>query len=206
MLTAWSLRSGASALADEKAPALAAPPTNRSPAEPEAKRDTDRLRRYGITLAQLGTKGSPADTSDIVEAETLFDVSVRQVGSAPRLRLRDLVTPVDETEATDAEALLEAARTAYQGHLQRGRIDPALGNDPEYLYRWSRRWLEAERALGRTKEKRVAAYTAHLERMRTLEARQKELVKQHLAARHALAEAKFFRIEAGQWLAQEKGR
>jgi hypothetical protein len=108
-------------------------------------------------------------------------------------------------DAKSGEALLEAAKTAYQGYLQRRQVDPTVA-DPEYLYRWSRRWLEAERVLGTTKEKRVAACAAHLERMRTLEAQQEEWAKKGFAAKYELVAAKFYRIEAEQWAAQEKGR
>jgi hypothetical protein len=108
-------------------------------------------------------------------------------------------------EVKSAEALLEAAKTAYEGYGQRARFDPSeAANDPERFYRWSRRWLEAERLLGDTKQKRLAAYTGHLERMRTLEAARQEAVKHGLASKVDLAAVRFYRVEAEQWLAAAK--
>src|SRR5262245_53567552 len=57
---------------------------------------------------------------------------------------------------------LEAAQKAFQAIRDDDR------GDPEVAYRWSCRWLEAERALSDTAEKRIAALQAHLERVRKI--------------------------------------
>ncbi len=49
--------------------------------------------------------------------------------------------------------------------------------DVEVLYRWSRRWMDGELAASKTKEDRVAATAAHLNRMKHLERAAAELVK-----------------------------
>jgi hypothetical protein len=100
-------------------------------------------------------------------------------------------------------ALLEAAKAAYEAYHKRRQVEPAA-SDPEYQYRWSRRWLEAERALADSKEKRLAAYRAHLERMQALAALQKQLVVNRFASKLELAAVGFYRIEAEQWLAEAK--
>jgi len=119
--------------------------------------------------------------------------------------LADEKSPVT-ADADSAKTLLEAAKTAYEGYFQRRQVDVAAPNDPEFAYRWSRRWLKSERALDNAKEKRVAATAAHLERMRKLEAFQEKLVEQHFASKLELAPVKFYRIEAQQWLAEAKAR
>ncbi|HLN27459.1 MAG TPA: hypothetical protein VK395_06920 [Gemmataceae bacterium] len=109
-------------------------------------------------------------------------------------------------DTSSAKALLEAAKTAYEGYFKRRQVDVAAPNDSEFAYRWSRRWLKSERALDNAKEKRIAASAAHLERMRKLEAFEEKLVEQHFASKLELAPVKFYRIEAEQWVAEAKAR
>jgi hypothetical protein len=103
------------------------------------------------------------------------------------------------------QALLEAAKTAYQGYTNRFQIEPTR-DDAEVMYRWSRRWLEAEHSLANAKDKRVAAYAGHLERMRTLEEVREKLVKDGFASKVDLAAVRFYRLEAERWLADAKER
>jgi len=109
-------------------------------------------------------------------------------------------------DANSAKALVEAAKGAYEIYFQRRAVDANAQNDPEYVYRWSRRWLEAGRALSMAKDKRVAAHTAHLERMRSLQATQEHLIKVAMAAPGDLPAVKFYRIEAEKWLADAKAQ
>jgi hypothetical protein len=108
-------------------------------------------------------------------------------------------------DATSGKALLEAARAAYEGYIKRRQNDVSQPSNPEYLYRWSRRWMEAELALGKDKTTRSSAYTAHLERMRKLEEFQEKRVQAGLASKFELPAVKFYRIEAEEWLAEAKG-
>lgn len=113
---------------------------------------------------------------------------------------------ITKVDVKSKQALLQAAKDAYEGMLKRRQTDPSVSNDVEYLYRWSRRWLEAERALGDAKDQRLSAYQAHNERMQWLDKLQQEMVNNGTASRHELASTKFFRIEAEQWLAEVKPR
>src|SRR5262245_36236919 len=66
-----------------------------------------------------------------------------------------------------AKARRDAARKAYEMHWVRLRTDTSA--DPEKLYTWSRRWMEAEQALREEKATERAAVQAHLDRMKQLE-------------------------------------
>lgn len=63
-----------------------------------------------------------------------------------------------------ALARLDAARRTYGQHARNLREGWVLTG--ELVYRWSRRWLEAEQALCKRPEDRIAACQAHVERMR----------------------------------------
>jgi hypothetical protein len=64
------------------------------------------------------------------------------------------------------KALVAEARKTYEQNAMRLRNLQNI--PPEHLYRWSRRWLEAQLALAETKEERVASLQSHLERMNNL--------------------------------------
>jgi hypothetical protein len=99
------------------------------------------------------------------------------------------------------QARLEAAREAYEGYSRQLGVDPA-GSNMDLLYQWSRRWMEAERALAPNKDKQSAASTAHRDRMRTWEAALMNSVQKGNAARFELAAVRFYRLEAEQWVAE----
>jgi hypothetical protein len=114
-------------------------------------------------------------------------------------------------DARSSEPLLEAAKTVYNGLIERWKIEtprnmPELDWDLEMLYRWSQRWLDAERALAKTKDKRVGAYVGHVERMRTWEAFIKRAAQGGAASKLEVAAVTFYRVEAEQWLAETKRR
>jgi hypothetical protein len=113
--------------------------------------------------------------------------------------------PSAAPDINSRRALLEAAKATYAAYLKRRQIE-VLAVDPEYLYRWSRRWLQAERALADSKNKRVAACAAHLERMRGLETLEDQMVRSAAAAPGDLHAVKFYRIEAEQLLAEAKAK
>jgi hypothetical protein len=102
-----------------------------------------------------------------------------------------------------AEAKFTAARKAYEAHW---KALPTGLSDPEKVYLWSRRVLEAQRALSPKKADRVAAAEAHLERMRDL---QKATVQRYKAGRNSFAEVAgtdFYLAEAQSGLAQAKAQ
>jgi hypothetical protein len=114
----------------------------------------------------------------------------------------------DAPEAVaNAKARAAAARKVYESLMARRRGDPGFHFDPDQGYQWSRRWMEAEGEASGTKDGRVAAVEAHLERMKKWE-------KGVEADRRVggvfspgdLAAAEFYRLEAEAWLAKEKAR
>ena len=56
-----------------------------------------------------------------------------------------------EKQAPSAVALRDAAKLVYEGHSARMKLGPGTRrdcrDDLEFLCQWSRRWLEAERAI-----------------------------------------------------------
>jgi hypothetical protein len=112
------------------------------------------------------------------------------------------------TNAKSATALLEAAKEVYQGYKKQMEAGQSVraGDNSEFLYRWSRRWLEAELAVDKAKNKQIAAYAAHLDRMKGLETKRQSELEVGQVGRFEVAVAVFFRIEAEQWLNEAKGR
>jgi hypothetical protein len=120
-----------------------------------------------------------------------------------------LLTPTarcDDKSVENAKARLEAARKTYRGMIERAKVDPNANADPERLYLWSRRWMEAERELATKAEEKVAAVEAHLDRMKTREAFVRKMIEKGFASPVDLAAQEFYRLEAEQWLAQLKGK
>jgi hypothetical protein len=108
--------------------------------------------------------------------------------------------------AANAKARLEAARKVYEGYLDRYKRGEPQPLNAELLYRWSRRWLEAQQELATKKEGKVAAAEAHLTRMRGLEKYLRSAHKSGVAATFDVAGAEFYRLEAERWVAQGKGK
>jgi hypothetical protein len=120
--------------------------------------------------------------------------------------LRAAEPSVANDKAANAKARVAAAQKVYQGILDRAKIDPHAGLDPERLYQWSRRWMEAEFDLSDKQEDRIAVAEAHLERMKKTEAHLKELFEKKLVSPVEAAAQTFFRLEAEQRLVQVKGK
>jgi hypothetical protein len=108
---------------------------------------------------------------------------------------------------SNAKARAEAARKVYETLLERYRRDGGFQLDPEKLYLWSRRWMEAEREVGTERAERVATVEKHLERMKKWEQMVEAARRQGLTFTEGdVAAAQFYRLEAEAWLAQEKAR
>jgi hypothetical protein len=101
-----------------------------------------------------------------------------------------------------ARARLDAARRTFD-YLARNYREarPPAG---ELVYRWSRRWLKAERDLAGTPADRVAAYQAHLARMRDLERVARDRARERFVPLEEATAAEYYRLEAEIWLAQVK--
>jgi hypothetical protein len=118
-----------------------------------------------------------------------------------------------------AGARPEADQAAIRADLARQRRDAArktfevtwinyrqgrAGGDT--LYRWSRRWLKAERELSDRPAEQVAAFKAHLDRMRNLERLVQNVQPTGQTTVDEVSGAAFYRAEAELWWfrAQEK--
>jgi hypothetical protein len=114
----------------------------------------------------------------------------------------------DSTNADVSPALLkarlDAARKTYEW-LAKNYIEsrPPLG---ELLYRWSCRWLDAEREMSGRQEDRIAAYQAHLRRMRELERVARDRFRNRFVPVDEDTAAQFYRAEAEIWLERAKHR
>jgi hypothetical protein len=102
------------------------------------------------------------------------------------------------------KAQLEAARLTYEMTLTRAQNGQAL--EPEQLYRWSVRWMEARRDLSPDKADQVAALEAHHARMQKLEMLAKGLAKVGHGKTSDATAAEYYRLEADLWLARVKGK
>ena len=120
-------------------------------------------------------------------------------------------SPAGGSDSTDAnvspallKARLDAARKTYEW-LAKNYIEsrPPLG---ELLYRWSCRWLDAEREMSGRQEDRIAAYRAHLRRMRDLERVARDRFRNRFVPVEEDTAAQFYRAEAEIWLERAKHR
>jgi hypothetical protein len=76
----------------------------------------------------------------------------------------------------------------------------------ETLYRWSRRWLEAERQLSERQADQVAAFEGHLERMQELESIIRKMQRSGVTTIYQVSAAEYYRVEAEMWLLQARGK
>jgi len=107
----------------------------------------------------------------------------------------------DEKFSTQVKARLDLAKKLYQRVLEleaQGSITP-----PAPVYEWSKRWLEAELDLSVNKTDQVAAYAAHLDRMKLMEEKAKKVVAATRVESVGWA-PQFYRLEAETWLAKAK--
>ena len=103
------------------------------------------------------------------------------------------------------EERVKAARDTYEGILERLMIDPNRPSGFRELPQWSRRWLEAEKALSDKKEDRLKALTAHWRRMKELEKKVSGYVRVGVAHVADARAATYYRTEAEIWLIQAGG-
>jgi hypothetical protein len=72
------------------------------------------------------------------------------------------------------------------------------------LYRWSWRWLNAEKQLSDQRPDQIAAHKAHYERMRDLERLIRKLRVSGQTTIDEVSAAEYYRAEAELWLMQAK--
>jgi hypothetical protein len=96
----------------------------------------------------------------------------------------------------------DAARRTYEAMWANYR-DRRAGEDT--LYRWSVRWLEAEKFLSDQPADQQAACKAHYERMRELERIIRNLQRSGQATIDEVSATEYYRVEAELWMLQAKG-
>jgi len=100
--------------------------------------------------------------------------------------------------AADLSHLSDAARKVYESTT--AAFDCGMSGDPEPLYVWSRRWLEAElREANATQSK--AAYTAHRDRMKVLNEKIDSRARAGTrgGSSENVAAAEYYLAEAEEW-------
>jgi outer membrane protein TolC len=114
-------------------------------------------------------------------------------------QLAPCLEAADQKGETLAAAKLKAARATYEAAL---KAFAGGKSDPEKVYLWSRRWMEARRDRAAKKADRVAAVEAHRDRMKEL---RKTAEARYRAGQLPLADVlgvDFYIAEAELWLAQ----
>ena len=101
-----------------------------------------------------------------------------------------------------ARAKVDAARKTYEilWKNYQDELIPVV----EVVYRWSRRWLEAELELKGPKADQEAAHLAHLNRMRDLARIARERRRFKINTVEEVSAAEFYCTEAEIWLEQAK--
>lgn len=106
-----------------------------------------------------------------------------------------------KTLAKLAKARVEAARKTY-GVLWQNYREGQRSDD--LLYRWSLRWLEAERRVVEQPADQVAAFKNHYDRMVDLEKIVRRVHQAGQGTVNELSAAEYFRSEAELWLLEAK--
>ncbi len=110
----------------------------------------------------------------------------------------------DGAIAKRKHAVLELAQKTYRLDLERMRVGQTV--EPEHLYRWSRRWLDAQRDVAANPGERVTAYAEHLKRMESVAAMVRAQVQAGKATAADGAAADYYRAQAELWLEQAKAK
>jgi hypothetical protein len=118
-------------------------------------------------------------------------------------RADDKPMTTSSPEHSLAVAKRDAARKAYEAWWANYRDRAAPG---EWVYLWSKRWLRAENELSSRPDDQVAAYQAHLERMRELEGivTRMQRARPGLARIDELSTTRYYRIEAEIWFQKSR--
>ena len=117
--------------------------------------------------------------------------------------------PADDTKTSLHNARRDLAQKGYEFALPSLRATKRLGNTlvvvgkPEDVYRWSIRWLQAERDLSSTETDHLTALEAHLSRMTDLEKDIGSLANE-ISPEATKLEVQWYVLEARLLLAQAK--
>jgi hypothetical protein len=149
---------------------------------------------FGLTLAVVVLSPLP-ESGLLAQAQERGAIAQGQEPEAEHAVPADLL-----------KAQVAAARKVYELNIMAYKAGIAKGYDLESLCLWSVRWLDAERDLSKKPVDRIAAAEAHLERVKTVEAMAKQLVKGGAAEVRQEVAAEYYRVQAQIWLAQAKGK
>jgi hypothetical protein len=123
--------------------------------------------------------------------------------------------PKKETKVADEMTTLLKARVAAAEKAYRGAFDgltqsKRVGNvliqvteNPEEIYTWSVRWLQAQQDLSSKHEDQVAAMEAHVKRVTELQKKVKDLSRD-LMPNYMVDRTEWYRLEAQLWLTKAK--
>jgi outer membrane biosynthesis protein TonB len=145
----------------------------------------------------------PEPKNDVKKPEA--KVEVKKPEPAKQAKTTEEVTALLKARVELAE---KTYRGVFEGLTRTKKVGTVLvlvTEDPEEVYTWSVRWLQAQRDLSPKQEDQIAALAAHLKRMTEL----KEVVKnltRDLFPRIKEDEAEWYRLEAQIWLAKEKAK
>ena len=103
-----------------------------------------------------------------------------------------------------AKAKADAAHRTYD--VVRRNNKEGLVPFAELVYRWSKRWLEAELDLFDNKENRVTAYMAHRDRMRDLARITRDRYRNRVNTVEEASATDFYIAEAEIWIEQAKSK
>jgi hypothetical protein len=107
--------------------------------------------------------------------------------------------PSDKALNKLAQAKLDAARKTFESIWAAQTFQYV-----EIPYRWSRRWLEAQREVNPGREDQEAACRKHLQRMRELELLAQRQYQQQVIGLDQVNAARYYVVEAEEWLEQAK--
>lgn len=150
-----------------------------------------------LTVAAVGT-GMFAYLARAQDARA--PASDQAVAAAPN----DQPAPGATADAGQKEArtLAALAREVYEGALQRSLQEPQFAHfDCDKFSLWSKRWAEAERDARGDLAAKTAALQGHVDRMKSLEQRARDMVKAAALPPYRVAEAEYCRREAEKWFA-----
>jgi RNA polymerase sigma factor (sigma-70 family) len=129
--------------------------------------------------------------------------AVEQPGAAERPKeAAGQRAQAEGAEAALKKALVEEARKVYEQDVRQLKV--AFDIAAEDVYRWSRRWLEAQMDLAVNKEERMAALRDHLGRMKDLEKVMTAAARAGQRREADAAAGRYYRAQAELWLARAK--
>jgi hypothetical protein len=103
-----------------------------------------------------------------------------------------------------AKAKVDAAHRTYNVVWRNNK--EGLVPIAELVYRWSKRWLEAQLELDDNKEHRLTAYVAHRDRMRELARITRERYRNRVNTVEEASATDFYIAEAEIWIEQAKSK